>query len=185
MKKIPPPLKEELNADPDYGYCMKYGHHGHTCDGRITFEHSIIFAGSQLQVKFAILSLCEYGHGVDRFQDGGDLNKEINEWIALSRATEEEIQSINKTGMYPQRIKYLYGKYGGGWVMKYPEKKPEKKSVNHWYPMGDEEWDVVLRLKEHFYSVEGVCYSPHETIKRIMLDRGVEIDLIEKELRED
>jgi hypothetical protein len=119
MNKIPPPLKKDILADPDYGFCMKHGHVGHLCDGRITWEHTITFAGKQLQAKFAILALCERGHSVLSHMEDGDLNKEVNEWIMLNRATDAEIAGISKAINYTHRKKYLNDKYGV-WEMQYP-----------------------------------------------------------------
>jgi hypothetical protein len=43
---------------------------------------------NQLQERFAIIPLCEFHHSVNRFQDGGGMNKRMNVAIALRRATE-------------------------------------------------------------------------------------------------
>lgn len=119
MNNIPPWVKREILADHDYTLCMRADHHGHVCAGRITFEHAIIHAGSQLQEKFAILSICAYGHSVDQYQDSGDLNKEIHLWIALNRATESQLKSISKAENYiftRDRLNKQYGK----WKMNFP-----------------------------------------------------------------
>ena len=47
MTKIPDKLKAELNADPLYKTCARYGQGEHICKGKITWEHSIIYAGKQ------------------------------------------------------------------------------------------------------------------------------------------
>ena len=112
MTPIPKKLKDELLADPFYGVCARAGYHGHVCDGRITFEHSLIYAGKQLQTRYAIVPLCAKAHSVDFHQDGGDLNKEINQWIALSRATPEEIRSISKAVNYSFQKTRLENKHG-------------------------------------------------------------------------
>lgn len=120
MNNIPTQLKKDLVSDSQYRFCMRHGHQGHVCDGRITFEHALIFAGKQVQAKFAILSICEYGHGVNMYQDGGDLNKELHVWIALNRASDEDIQSINKCEDYFRTRDRLNDKYGP-WKMIYPK----------------------------------------------------------------
>ena len=66
------------------------------CAGRITFEHAIIYAGRQLNEKWAIIPLCEYHHAVNQYQDTGDLDKQKNICIALMRATDEELLAISK-----------------------------------------------------------------------------------------
>lgn len=112
MSKIPPELLALLLADPFYKGCARAGWHDHVCDGKITFEHAIIFGGKQLQEKFAIIPLCEKAHAVNNHQDGGDLNKEINVWIALNRATVDEIRRISKAVNYTHKLKILGDKFG-------------------------------------------------------------------------
>ena len=83
-----------------------------TCQGRITLEHALIFAGKQVNEKFAILPVCAFHHAVDQFQDGGDINKEYHVWVALNRATESELRSISKAVNYVKLKATLNAKYG-------------------------------------------------------------------------
>ena len=110
MRKIPEELREGMANDPFYKLCSRRADGG--CSGRITWEHSIIFASKQLNEKWAIIPLCEYHHSVNSFQDGGDLNKEKNVWIALNRATDIELRSISKAINYLQLRERLNAKYG-------------------------------------------------------------------------
>lgn len=115
MGHIPPKLKKEILADPFYRQCARKGLQGHECEGRITFEHAIIFAGSQVQKKWAIIPLCAKAHSVDEFQDGGDLHKGINRWIAFNRATDGELLEISKATDYfleRTRLNKVHGPYG-------------------------------------------------------------------------
>lgn len=82
------------------------------CQGRLTKEHVIIYAGKQLQEDWAILDICEYHHAVNTYQDSGDLNKEKHEWLALNRATPAQLQVISKLINYEEKRKYLNKKYG-------------------------------------------------------------------------
>lgn len=107
MQVIPVKLREELAEDPYYQRCVR---HSKDCRGRITWEHAFIYAGKQIQEKWAIIPLCEYHHSVCRFQDAGNLNKEINHYIALSRATPEDLAKYPKKD-WEQLKKYLHGKY--------------------------------------------------------------------------
>ncbi len=128
---IPITLRKELTADPFYSTCSLYGQHGHQCDGRITWEHAIIVAGKSYQSKWSIIPLCAAGHGVDQFQDNHEMKKELNEWVALSRARPENIYEafgiithpldwndfehpnrLDKSWNMFQRRKYLISKYG-------------------------------------------------------------------------
>lgn len=116
MKAIPLALRRQLSNDPYYKVCARAGLHNHTCDGRITWEHALIYAGGQIQARYAIIPLCAKAHAVDGYQDGGDLDKRCNEWIALNRATPDEILSISKAKDYFYRKNFLnkiFGVYPG------------------------------------------------------------------------
>jgi hypothetical protein len=105
-------LRRQLSLDPYYHVCARKGLHRHQCGGRITWEHALIHAGKQIQERFAIIPLCAKAHAVDHFQDGGDLSKEINQWIALNRANDDELLAISKAEDYFLRRAMLNKKYG-------------------------------------------------------------------------
>jgi len=107
MRKISSKVKKELEIEPDVCAREEDG----DCDGRITWEHTIIFAGRQLDKTWAIIKLCEYHHSVNKYQDGGDLQKDKNVWIALNRATDEELTEISKAIDYIELRKRLNEKY--------------------------------------------------------------------------
>jgi len=92
---IPKKLLHEILEDPFYKTCVR--HKEGTCKGRVTFEHALIYAGKQIQEKWAIIPLCEYHHGVNNYQDRGDLKKSYNEWVAVNRATADDF------ARYPRR----------------------------------------------------------------------------------
>ena len=113
MNNIPKKLKEELSCDPEYKTCMRAKLlHDHVCkpdplNGKlIEWEHVFTFAGKQVQEKWAIIPICWLVHR------GGMLRKEINQWIALNRGTDEEIRKISKGVNYLQRKEYLNKRYG-------------------------------------------------------------------------
>lgn len=108
MRKIPPKLAAEMEADPYYKKCARLNFE---CDGRITWEHAFVWGGKQINERWAIIPLCTYHHAVDLHQDGAGLNKELNEYIALSRATMGDLFKYPKTDWW-QKFKYLHGKYG-------------------------------------------------------------------------
>jgi hypothetical protein len=110
MSPIPPRLLKDILADPYYKFCSR--EKDGNCKGRITLEHAIIFAGKQLQEKWSIIPLCAYHHAVDEFQDGGDLQKEKNVWIALNRATDKELLKVSKAVDYVRKREVLNNKYG-------------------------------------------------------------------------
>ena len=83
------------------------------CKGRLTKEHALIFAGKQVQEIFAVLTLCAFHHGVDEFQDRGDMNKRKHEWIALSRATEEDFNNPKYyRNNWKRELKLLENQFG-------------------------------------------------------------------------
>lgn len=96
---------------PEYKICSRRIDGG--CKGRITLEHAIIFAGKQVNSKWAIIPLCEYHHAVNTYQDGGDLDKDINKCIALNRATDAELDMISKVIDYKKERERLNEKYRG------------------------------------------------------------------------
>lgn len=119
------PLKQRkvMALKPFYKQCALVGYLSHECEGRITWEHAIIHAGKSLQEEWSIIAICEKAHAVDHFQDAGTMCKEVNEWIAYCRATDEDILRIcgDAPGTAPQfskskhlfqRKKYLIEKYG-------------------------------------------------------------------------
>lgn len=111
MHKIPARLRKELSSDPEYAECAMRGLYSR-CDGRITWEHALIFKGKQIQERFAIIPLCEKPHGVGPYLDAGTIQKERNIWIALNRASDDELAAISKAVDYSFERDRLNEKYG-------------------------------------------------------------------------
>lgn len=107
MRPISLKIKEQLDNEPDV-CALADGN----CDGRITREHTLIYAGRQIDEVWAIIKICAWHHSVDEFQDGGGLNKEKNIWVALNRATDEELLKYSKAIDYIKYRKLLNKKYG-------------------------------------------------------------------------
>ena len=95
MNNMPPKLRLECSQDPYYRKCARASEGG--CEGRITFEHALMYAGRQVQRKFAIVPLCEFHH----LKSG--LNKITNIRLAFSRATPEDLEE------FPRQSWYKYG----------------------------------------------------------------------------
>lgn len=106
---IPKPLLKEILEDKFYKTCVR-SHEG-TCKGRVTFEHAWIYAGKQIQEKWAVIPLCEYHHDVLRYQDSGNLIKELNQYYALRRANLAEVRLAYPKKDWIQIWSYLEGKY--------------------------------------------------------------------------
>ncbi len=111
MTKIPPKVRKEIDQDPAYKVCKLAGYHGHVCGGRITMEHALIYAGRQIQEKWAIVSLCARGQEVDHYQDAHTMNKELNVWVALNQATEDDLDRFPRADYKVLRDR-LNAKYG-------------------------------------------------------------------------
>ena len=109
MNRIPKRLNDELNEDPFYKTCCLAS--DGMCSGRVERHHALIFAGRQLQKKFAILPACQGYH--HRFANRKDI-KERFDWILLNRATDEELTEISKAINYKEerlRLNKIYGEY--------------------------------------------------------------------------
>lgn len=116
MNNMPIKLRRELATDSFYGTCARNDVlHDHECEGdpvrghygrMIEWEHALYLASKQVQKKFAIVPLCWWAHR------GPGMDKDIAQWIALSRATLEELASISRGVSYAQRLRYLNGRFG-------------------------------------------------------------------------
>lgn len=92
-----------MAADPYMKKCYRYDEG--KCYGRVEWEHAIIFQGRQLNERWSIIPCCLFHHR------GNGLNKEMNKWCALTRATIEELVKLSKANFIQER-KYLIAKYG-------------------------------------------------------------------------
>lgn len=111
-----PQLRKEVGEDPEYTRCALSGMISQfgACGGRVTREHALIFAGKKVQEKYAIIPCCAAHHGVDSFQDAPTTApKEVRVWVALNRATGDELRSISKGTNYIRERDRLNAKYGG------------------------------------------------------------------------
>lgn len=99
MRTISTKVRQVLSEEPIL--CARRGDGG--CAGRITWEHACTYKGRQIDAVWAIIKLCERHHAVGFYQDCGDLDKEKNVWLALNRATDEELKSYEKAGFIELR----------------------------------------------------------------------------------
>ena len=81
MNNMPLKLRKELSEDPEYKICIL---RDSECSGRITFQHAVIYAGRQVQERWAILPMCVRHHLGDLHDAARDQK------IAMKRATEED-----------------------------------------------------------------------------------------------
>lgn len=113
MNNMPPWLRKDCASDPQYRTCLrKTALNDHVCrprplDGQlIEWEHAIIVAGKQLQEKWALVPICWYVHS------GPGMVKEINVWLALNRATDDELRRVSRAVDYIRERERLNIKYG-------------------------------------------------------------------------
>jgi len=87
---IPIKLRKELEQDPFYKTCCLTGR----TDGKIEKHHNLIFAGKQVQKKFAILPVHNDLHQYHRKITSRV--KELLNRIMVARMTEEELDYYSK-----------------------------------------------------------------------------------------
>ena len=84
----------------------------HECGGRSTMEHAQIYAGRQVDEKWAIIRICEKAHSVGAYStQGGILNKEMNRYISFTHATTSDFAKYPKRD-WQAEWSYLNKKYG-------------------------------------------------------------------------
>ena len=108
MRHISKSVKDSLLNEPEVCNRSKDG----GCAGRLTWEHTLIYGGRQIDEAWSIIKLCARHHEVDEFQDNGDLQKDKNVWIALNKATDEELLKYSKVISYIKMRERLNEKYG-------------------------------------------------------------------------
>lgn len=102
---------EEVNNRVPFDCERRLALHDHECEGRITREHALVYAGKKIDESWAIVLLCAKAHNVDLFQDIGILDKRINEWIAINRMT-VEIERKYRRFNWSQKKAYLNSLFG-------------------------------------------------------------------------
>lgn len=138
MTTIPKKQRAEMEQDPFYHTCARNeALHDHECQGdpirgaygrMIEWEHALISKGRKVQKRFAIVPICWWSHR------GPGLNKEINVWIALNRASDDELLELSRLGGrdYFRYRHYLNGKFG---VYKVVENAGTSTGINYGYPV--------------------------------------------------
>lgn len=173
--------REEMSQDPFYQTCALYGQHGHECGGKITWEHALKYAGKKLQEIWAIIPICEKAHAVNSFQDAGTMNKEMNVWVALNRATDEQLEAISKAESYLQKRVYLNSIYGE-YVHKVPTNCGHlKETKKNWIPLDDRHYGMLLDIRKKNKENLGINYGPWDTLNLLIEQNHEEITQQESE----
>lgn len=176
---IPTKIRKEIDLDSFYKSCALWGQSEHQCGGRITMEHAIEYAGKRLQKKWAIIPICAKGHEVDHFQDAGTMDKEMNRWVALNRATEFELKEISKAMDYIKernRLNTIYGIYSP----RTPEPKDQimtndTTSKRSWYLISSKDTEYIDKIRKFESTALGVRKLPREVITNAIEDKYLQI----------
>src|SRR3990172_48879 len=99
MRPIPPKLRKQIADDPFMARCIHEG-----CGGKPEWEHALIYGGKQVNEAWAIVPACEFHHR------GAGLDKEYNQFIALMRASYNDLNKYPKSDWIALR-QYLKTKY--------------------------------------------------------------------------
>lgn len=108
MRPIPAKLRKELGEDWFMKRCIyeRPDAPNRKCRGRITFEHAFLYAGRQINEKWAILPCCE------AHNSGEAMVKDFNRYVALERANLEDLARRMPKRDWGQLWKFLSQKYG-------------------------------------------------------------------------
>ncbi len=107
MNKIPKNLREQLASDQFYSRCCITGLSSTFADP-IQWHHNMVFAGKQVQARFAILPVLKSVHDQAN-------NKEIREkldWVMLNRMSTEDLMLYGKGIRWYARLEGLNYKFG-------------------------------------------------------------------------
>lgn len=110
-------LRKDIEKDPEYSRCALQNIHVYLigpCGGRVTRSHDVYYAGSKVQMKFAIPPICARHHGVDEFQDSHtEAPQRMRRWVALNRATDEDLAELPRGNFQKERdlLNREYGEY--------------------------------------------------------------------------
>lgn len=120
MTVIPKKQRALMAQEPYYHRCARRDAlDDHICFANpvtghmIEWEHALKEAGKKCQKRFSIVPLCWYTH------TGPGQNKRIAEWLALNRASFEELEELTALGgrdyfRYRDWLNEQYGVYKSG-----------------------------------------------------------------------
>lgn len=91
-----------MASDPAYAVCS-LNHYLSDCAGKIEWHHAVEYKGTQLNSKWAIISLCYRHHRNVNIKSV----KMLIDWIVLNRATEGQLKEISAAFDYVRYRKEL------------------------------------------------------------------------------
>lgn len=104
MRRIPDELRREMERDPFYKRCCL----SLSSSGKIDWHHALIFAGRQVNAKFAILPLRTDIHA--RVHE--PKIKKLCDWVMLNRASAKELKQYSKVTNLARYREQLNEEYG-------------------------------------------------------------------------
>lgn len=114
MNNMPAKLRKEMEVDEFYQKCCLTGLGFKATDEnrfnpkRVEWHHNLIFAGRQVQKKFAILPVLKKYHDQEKKPE----IKELLNWVMLNRMTPEELSEYSKVVHWKFELEKLNEKYG-------------------------------------------------------------------------
>jgi len=114
-------LRTEIAKDPFMARCIYCDlKRQNECRGKIEWEHAWIYAGKQINEKWAIVPVCTYHHR------GNGLDKGYNQYRAIIRADISDLQMRMPKRDWVQIKKHLVEKYKTNQVVDVVEFTPPK-----------------------------------------------------------
>lgn len=107
MTRIPAKLRKQLAQDPFYQRCCITGKSALPGD-RIEWHHNLIFAGKQVQARFAILPVLKSMHELAHMR----AIKDRLDWVMASRMSGEDLELYGKGRDWIHRLEYLESLFG-------------------------------------------------------------------------
>lgn len=89
MRPIPLKMRAGLAAEPRMTKCALVGLEFGKCEGKIEWDHVFIYAGKQINEKWALIAVCSKHHYE---KNGNQLLKESIARKSLNLATDEDLQ---------------------------------------------------------------------------------------------
>lgn len=110
MNNIPPKLRAEIAADPFYQRCCITG--AMAKNTKIEWHHNLIFAGKQVQEKWAILPLVESVHDDIAYHkeecDCKEMIESFQPWYGFTFYHSDDCAIVKHIERYPQMQSFFW-----------------------------------------------------------------------------
>ena len=106
-KPIPQELRDSMSMKPFYKKCCIANDN---CFGRIEWHHHKTHKGTRLNKEWCILPVCQHHHGRANIRN----TRERMDWVALNRASDQELKEISQAEDYiktREMLNRIYGEY--------------------------------------------------------------------------